>query len=338
MMRSRFFLFALLVASISPFNAYADLKMASWNMTRLGEGHIKEYRALGAVSGKFDFIAIQEVMTLKALNKVEKQVEELTKESWSTLSSGATGRGSYKEIYTFMYRDSAITYIGGAVSYIDPGDGFTREPFSARFRINSTGQEFAAANIHMIYGSKVSQRVKEAQRLDEYWIWLHDTYGETTAVFLMGDFNLNPSHASFAHLRVNAKPLITKGKSTLTNKDGVFANLYDNIWVSNNIEFNAASAAVLNYPKMLGWRHFDARKRVADHAPVYLRFDRFNTSKITLDRSVLSLANDAGTQYDPVPGATPPKKLSMKDKAENHISDLKKKKDDFYKLRDKLKL
>ena len=70
---------------------------------------------------------------------------------------------------------------------------------------------------------------------------------------------------------VQAKPLLTQGASTLSTTDGKFANLYDNIFISNASSMKVNNVSVYNYPKHLGMTHEQGRANISDHAPVFLR-------------------------------------------------------------------
>lgn len=248
----------------------AELRVASWNIERLGHGNQKSYPALAQVVGQFDFVAVQEVMTREGLERLKQAVEQHTGEAWGMMYSHLIGRGSYKEKYAFLWRTGKVEYVDGAVVYLDRGDLFAREPYSARFRSRDSGKEFVAATVHVLYGKSKADREPEIRALRDYWIWLSEVYAGTPTMFLMGDFNMAPSEAAWGPMKTVAWPVITKGASTLSSHDGRFANLYDNIWVPRTPAPAIKEAGVYPYPKVLGWSHEKARKHVSDHAPVYL--------------------------------------------------------------------
>lgn len=291
----------LLVSLLISAHAVADLSIATWNIQRLGHENQKSYPMLAKVVSHTDFLAIQEVMTDKAVSKLEIEVEKVTGESWTSIESDAIGRGSYKERYAFLWRDSKVAYEDGAVSYLDHRDVFEREPFSAKFRELSTQSLFAVGTVHILYGDGVEDRAPEIKALAEYWSWLSSVYDNTPNLFLMGDFNLSPSDPNWGPLFQEAKPLVTTGGSTLSSRDGRFANLYDNIIVSARNTPAIDQVFILNYPKLLGWSHAKSRKHISDHAPVLLRVNLTET----VSARQTSLAPQAETQtevaaYSPV--------------------------------------
>lgn len=252
----------------APSYTFAEVTIGTWNIQRLGHNNQKSFPKLAEVASKVEFLAIQEVMTEDAVAKLESAVEKLTGTSWSSIQSHAIGRGSYKEHYAFMWRDDAVSYEDGAVTYLDRRDTFEREPFSARFRDLDDNQLFVAATVHILYGKDTSDRTPEIKALADYWSWLEDVYENTPNLFLMGDFNMPPNDPSWRPLKAHAKPLITSGASTLSAKEGKFASLYDNIWVRRVGGPAVEASIVLNYPRLIGWSHTKSRRHVSDHAPV----------------------------------------------------------------------
>lgn len=247
----------------------SDIVVASWNIKRLGHGNQQSYPALAAVAGKADLLAVQEVMTEQGIKRLEAALEQATGEPWGMMASHAIGSSRYKEMYAFVWRESAVEYVDGAVVYLDRGDRFIREPFSARFASRRDGSQLALATVHILYGDGVSDRTPEIRALADHWQWLGEVYPGTPRM-LVGDFNLPPENAAWAPLKQFARPLITRGASTLSSKNGRFANLYDNIWVERDSHLKLGDAGIINFPRMIGWDHEKSRKHVSDHAPVYV--------------------------------------------------------------------
>jgi endonuclease/exonuclease/phosphatase family metal-dependent hydrolase len=251
----------------------SDITIASWNIKRLGHGNQQSYPALAAVASKADLLAVQEVMTEAGIARLETALEKHTGEDWGVLVSHAIGSSSYKEMYAFAWRESAVSYVDGAVVYLDRGDRFIREPFSARFESRRDGSQVALATVHILYGDGVADRTPEIRALANYWEWMGEVYPETPRM-LVGDFNLPPDNPAWAPLKASARPLITRGASTLSSKDGRYANLYDNIWVEKNSRLKLGAAGIIDFPRMIGWSHDKSRKHVSDHAPVYVSLGR----------------------------------------------------------------
>lgn len=255
--------------AMMPLVAVADIVIGSWNIQNLGWDNDKRYDKVAHVAGHFDFLAIQELMNETALERLEQAVEATTGESWSAMASHALGRSTYREHYAFLWRDSAVEYDSGAVVFIDHRGAFAREPFSAQFRSRRSGQAFAAATVHVTYGSSIGERLPEIEALADYWQWLGEVYPDTPRL-LLGDFNLNPDHPGWEPLRDHGVvPVITTGATTLGLFDGRYANLYDNVWKRPGA-LDVSERGILRFPELFGIGHERARDVISDHAPVYL--------------------------------------------------------------------
>ncbi|MEY8802190.1 endonuclease/exonuclease/phosphatase family protein [Leisingera sp. XS_AS12] len=260
---------ATLATAAAP--ALSDTYVASWNVKHLGWDNGKDIRAVAEVAGAFDLIALQEVMSLDGLEKLEWELEQRTGAEWQTMASEAIGRGSYREHYAFAWRTDEVEWVDGAVVYIDDRDSFAREPFSMRFE-TAEGYRFVMASAHLIYGDSAAEREREARALNSYHAWLEESFAGTP-IYIAGDFNLPPGNAAWDPLGQTTAPLITKGATTLSPVNGRFANLYDNIWAPAGIEIPVVSAGIMNFPAELGITHEVARATVSDHAPVWMLID-----------------------------------------------------------------
>ncbi len=251
----------------------ADAYVASWNIKRLGHGDSKDYAALAEVGSRFDLIAAQEVMTEEGAERMLAALEARTGTDWELMLSDAIGRGSYKEMYGFFWRTDEVEWVDGAVVYIDDRDVFAREPFSARFRAIEDDYIFVLGSVHIIYGDSVAEREAEVTALRSYRDWLDANFAGSD-VYIAGDFNLPPDNPAWAGMGALAAPLIASGATTLSETDGRFANLYDNIWAPAGGTLPIASAGILNFAnETLGITHAVARDTVSDHAPVWMQIN-----------------------------------------------------------------
>lgn len=284
--------FSIILFLTLSFQAHSDVRFASWNIKHFGWNNGKEVEVLASIISGFDLIAIQELMDDDELSGLEKHLESLTGESWTYMASHAIGRGSYREHYGFIWRNSEVSYLDGAVVYLDNRDIFAREPYSARFLDRDTNKSLAVSTVHILYGDSVSDRTPEIKALASYWEWLQDIYPEDkNRIILAGDFNLAPDHEAWSYLKRYAKPLITKGATTLSKADGKYTSLYDNIWVSNSSDFDIQISGVFKFTQYMDmitgrfWSNEEARKSISDHAPVYALIGTQDISMKTLTSS-----------------------------------------------------
>ncbi|MCL7942266.1 helix-hairpin-helix domain-containing protein [Halomonas sp. ATCH28] len=255
--------------ALLPLSTQADVLIGSWNIRHLGWDNDKAMPKVAHVANHLDLLAIQELMDTSALTRLEQEVEALSGEAWSSMASRELGHSSYTEHYAFLWRESEVTYADSAVVFLDHGDVFSREPYSARFRDVETGDLFTAATVHVVYGDSIGDRLPEIAALADYWQWLNEI-AQGTPRLLMGDFNLAPDHDGWAPLRaLGAEPAITDGQTTLGTTAGSYSNLYDNIWFEASV-LDPSDRGILRFPDLLSMGHQEARDRISDHAPVYV--------------------------------------------------------------------
>ena len=311
---TRSLLLLLLIALSFAGAASAETRVASWNIRNLGWDNGKDYAALAEVGRYFDLISVQEVMSEDGIARLETALEARTGASWDRLCSQLIGRGSYREMYCFIWRDDTVSWVEGAVVYIDDRDVFAREPFSAVFETHDRVR-FVATGVHSIYGDSVEVREAEAGALRSYHDWLNATF-PGLPVLLMGDFNLPPTNPAWAPMGEVAYPLIQEGATTISSKDGRFANLYDNIWVNTGVDLPITEFGRVEFPhQILRITHEAARDRVSDHIPVYVtlasgasaRFDQndFDGARLALRNGAAS-APQANAEDVSVPQGTGP--------------------------------
>lgn len=285
-----------LACLVLPPIAGADVRFSSWNIKHFGWNNDKAEDVVAAVASGFDLVAIQELMDADALERMERNLESITGESWSQMASHEVGRGRYKEMYGFIWRDSEVEYLDGAVVYLDSKDVFIREPYSARFLDVDTNISMAVATVHVLFGDSVSDRTPEIQALRSYWDWLLETYPEDAdRLMLAGDFNLPPDHEAWAALKLVAKPLITRGKTTLSTRNGRYASLYDNIWVSHSTQLDHRISGIFRLTDFMDaitgrhWNNDEIRGHVSDHVPVFSLLGAQDIPVVSLKRSASSV-------------------------------------------------
>jgi endonuclease/exonuclease/phosphatase family metal-dependent hydrolase len=286
----RSLIFSLLFLTTTIVSAQG-IVIGSWNIERLGHGDHKNYEAVAFIANHFDFLAVQEGMTQEGLDYLESALETVSNESWGILSSHSIGRGSYTEKYAFLWRESKVAYDTGAVVYLDPGDLFAREPYSAQFKDLTTNTTFVASTVHILFGKSVGDRLPEIQELANYWDWLSEVYPNQPRL-LMGDFNLPPTHKGWQPLYdQNVKPLIIDGKTTVSSTEGRYVSLYDNIFVDINSTLNINQSGILKFPELLNWSHEDSTRHVSDHTPVFVTTYKtvLKTQSVTMQPSATEL-------------------------------------------------
>ncbi|WP_247640743.1 helix-hairpin-helix domain-containing protein [Chromohalobacter sp. TMW 2.2271] len=258
------------------------MTIGTWNLKHLGWDNGKRMDLVAHIAQGADLWALTEVMDEPAVAQLESELESLTGEPWSSMTSHEVGRSSYQESYSYLWRESQVEYTQGAVVYLDPGDNFAREPYLAEFRDTETGQKVALATVHILYGDNRSDRTPEIRQLAEIWSWMSEVYSETPRI-IAGDYNLAPEHEAWQLLRdQGAAPAITSGATTLSTTDGQYANLYDNLWLDADA-LEVTGSGIVQFPELMGLTHEQARDIVSDHAPIYITVGDADPEFVALD-------------------------------------------------------
>ena len=169
----------------------APLRLASWNLKRLGHG-AKRLDLVARVMRGQDVVALEEVMTPRG---VEDLLALLP--GWGAVISPApVGRAGYAEHYAVLYRKARVRPLA-SFTVDDPDDAFAREPFVACLAAGEF--DFCLVVIHVVFGGRVGPRDAEIAALGP----LVDALAASSAErdwLVIGDFNRPASARSFAAL------------------------------------------------------------------------------------------------------------------------------------------
>lgn len=243
------------------------LRVATWNVKRLGQGEKRLDLVAGVIEARFDVVALQEVMTARG---VEELLAELP--GWAAaISERAVGRNGYEELYAVLYRED-VARVRRAFLLDDAADEIAREPFVvcldvARF-------DFCLITFHAIYGDRVGVRDAEIEVVALRAMDLRNEGAEKDWIVL-GDFNRPDSAPGFhqfhdARWRCAIEPAATPTTIGLAK----YTNAYDHVLVdpTHTREWTgrAERVDVVAGPCTddFAW----CRDEVADHAPVVAEF------------------------------------------------------------------
>ncbi|XP_042195699.1 deoxyribonuclease 1 like 4, tandem duplicate 1 isoform X2 [Callorhinchus milii] len=218
------------------------MKIAAFNIQRFGTNKISKPKVLSTIINivmRYDIILIMEV-TDRTGEAVEILNQELNKNSkdhhYSSVLSKPLGRGSYKEQYLFLYRDTVVQ-VKRLLQYDDlqPGDedAFSREPFIVEFTSPASGMEdFVLIPQH----TTPNDSVKEIDELYDVVLKVKSDWN-TENIMILGDFNADGRYVSkrkMKTIRLRTDPnfhwLIGDDEDTTANPNTDQA--YDRFWMS----------------------------------------------------------------------------------------------------------
>jgi len=235
-----------------------EIRVASYNMERLGQNH-KDYAALAGVVSSFDLVAAEEVMNRRGIKAL---MGRLGPDWGSFMSPNGEGTKRYKEHFAFVY-DEKIEMVRDLGEY--PGQNeFIRPPYGARFRVKSTGFEFSLVVCHIIYGRHESQRDAEIGNLGKVYRYFESETGNRGETIIAGDFN-EERLTDFSSLVDLGDRNVVPVKGTTIGKRGPDHG-YDHMFVSRALQPRVVTADVYYWTT-----DFEgSRKNVSDHFPVFM--------------------------------------------------------------------
>lgn len=251
-----------LIASVVLFFAVAmawsdDLRIASYNMMRLGNG-TKDYTMLASVVDDFDVVGAIEVMNKRGMDLVRDKLPA----GWShVVSDVSVGDKSYKEFFGFFYNDK-VEVVSVLGFYPDEENAFMRPPFGVQFRVKETGFTFNLVLAHIVYGDNPKVRLAEINHLGKAYEYFERLTANLGMTIIAGDFNMESLSAFKSLVDLGVVELGTVKKSTL-GKTGA-ANDYDHMFASKALIPRVKESDV--YYWTVDW---STRKTVSDHFPVY---------------------------------------------------------------------
>lgn len=237
-----------------------ELRVASYNMERLGQGH-KDYATLARVVARFDVVAAEEVMNAKGPSSVLTQLGG----GWLDFMS-APGEGSrrYQEHFGFFYDDKVV--LSRDLGEYPLFHEFLRPPYAVQFRVKSTGFTFTLVACHIIYGRSDRERVEEISHLGEVARYF-DGMTAKAGTIVAGDFNEDRA-AAFASLTDSGDRDVVPAEGTTMGARGP-AHFYDHVFIPRDLQSRVRKADADYWTSDFA----GSRANESDHFPVYVILD-----------------------------------------------------------------
>jgi endonuclease/exonuclease/phosphatase family metal-dependent hydrolase len=266
-LRSAFF--GLVMVAAAAFTAPAqDLRIAAYNLERLGQDH-KDYGTLAGVIGRNDIVAAEEVMNEQGMREVDAKLGN----GWKyAISDHAEGSRRYKEYFGFFY-NSKVELVKRLGAF-PARRRFLRPPYGVQFRLKETGFTFNLVAVHIVYGTRESARVAEINHLGEVHRYFERITGNAGMTIIAGDFNEERIK--------DFESLIDLGDSDVVPVKGTTIGMrgpghgYDHIFVSSRLRSLVKSADVDYWTDDFS----GSRRNVSDHFPVYCVIGPLSATKL----------------------------------------------------------
>ena len=252
-------LWACAAPGSAPRAGAQELRIASYNMERLGEDR-KDYAALAKVVAGFDLVAAEEVMNTDGMASVLAMLGP----GWSdAMSAFGEGSARYQEHFGFFYSSSKVELLRKLGEFPVTAE-FFRPPFGAQFKSRDTGLVFNLVACHIVYGKSERARVAEISHLGEVYQYFEGLTGNRAVTMIVGDFNEERSAAFQSLVALDDREVIPPEGTTIGTKGP--AHAYDHMFLPPALLPLELSAGV-DY-----WTtdYIHVRRLVSDHFPVYV--------------------------------------------------------------------
>lgn len=185
MIKKIFFLLAVL-----PLLLFSqEFKIASWNLKNVSLNSLLFKKSISQINkyissnSDFDVICLQELRDAQIIYFLSGGIKEILFSDFKRVTSKEKGRDTHKEIYGFLINKKHKNI--KEVEFSNYKD-FARPPMAVII-----DDKIAIVNIHIIYGKKKAQRVKELKNLSKIVNSIENRYKiKKENIIIAGDFNL----------------------------------------------------------------------------------------------------------------------------------------------------
>lgn len=180
-------LFLLLFSTLFLFSN--EFKIASWNLKNVSLNSLLFKKSIAKIneyisSNKdFDVICLQELRDSQIIYFLSGGIKEILFSDFKRYNSNPKGKNTHKEVYGFLVNKKYKNV--KEVEFSNYKD-FSRPPMAIIL-----DDKIAIVNVHIVYGKKKEQRIKEVKNLEKVIKTLENKYKiEKRNIILAGDFNL----------------------------------------------------------------------------------------------------------------------------------------------------
>jgi len=255
-----------------------QLRLMTWNIKDFGRSRdLGEMEMIAGIVNTADLVAIQEVVAkdpggVQAIERLATLLNGLGS-LWEFAISNPTNSSSPQksERYAFLWKAHKAQLIGKPRLLREVDDFVEREPFLAKFRVDSF--ELICLNYHSMTHQAGDPETIEIEAISN-WLLFQEPKAN---LFWMGDFNLDIRHWVY-------QPIISKGFNYLVNDEPTTLKMkceqgnYFSLG-EDNILFQCEDCRELKY-EIVDFvtpdrchQVFELRNALSDHLPVVVEFN-----------------------------------------------------------------
>jgi endonuclease/exonuclease/phosphatase family metal-dependent hydrolase len=235
-----------------------ELRIASYNMERLGQNH-KDYPTLARVVADFDVVAAEEVMNAKGPLELLAQLGS----HWADfISTQGEGSRHYQEHFGFFFDDKVA--LSRDLGEYPKQHVFFRPPYGAQFIVKSTGFTFNLVACHIVYGKSEKERAAEISHLEEVYQYFDGLTENKGITIITGDFNEDKTE-DFASLTGQRDRDVIPAKGTTMGIHGP-DHFYDHMFIPATLQSRVEKADIDYWTT----NYAGSRKSESDHFPIFV--------------------------------------------------------------------
>jgi len=247
--------FILAILSLSLFSQ--EFKIASWNLKNVSLNSLLFKKSISTINeyissnNDFDVICLQELRDRQIIYFLSGGIKEILFSDFKRITSREKGKDSHKEIYGFL--------VNKKYKNIKEVDFFNYKDFVRPPMAIILDDKIAIVNIHIIYGKRKAQRVKELKNLTKIISSIEKKYKiKKQNIIIAGDFNLEKKDIEKRLKDIN---VLIEDKTTLGKKN--LSKSYDHFLgkeLKGNVRVRTDLAKDFKF----------YTKNISDHIPIEL--------------------------------------------------------------------
>ncbi len=270
-----------------------EITFTTFNIQVFGESKSNKPEVMEVLTKTFcesDLVAVQEI---RNKNNYQNQlrdflslINQICEDPMDYVASLPLGDSTSVENYAFFFDTSALELLD-TYQYTDPNNQFSREPYSAWFKVLDGNLDFVAVNFHIKPDDNETKNINETY---SELMHLNDVYRDMQRVFYQesdfifaGDFNADCTYLNFAEWQqiqdstelINLVP--EDFDTTVSSTDCTYDRLMISPSMQEDLVGDRGDVRIFNYALAYNLNQ-ELEEDVSDHYPVSVDFYNFNDS------------------------------------------------------------
>ena len=258
MRRGSLFVLAFFLASAALFSE--TIRVAVFDVARLGQTPTQNYAALARIMQKFDIVGCVDVAAPLGLDNIMKHMGN---EWTSFVADQPSGRNGAKEYYGYIWKNGKMRMAQSLGYFSDPKNVFVSKPYGAEFETSDSDFTLVLAHI----AGNLAHEVGHLAEVYDYFLGLVSAGN----LILGGDFGRASGDAFASFLEAeNLDDAAGFSAKTTIGPHGLLSS-DDHIFVNSFTRGSLLKAGSYDYvPDVASGDYEKARETISAHLPIYI--------------------------------------------------------------------